>query len=95
MAGSNPTGSPASSEVEEAGTTEVRVCRASKEDGASAGRMSCNKKIKRVRSRLESRKRKVSLIKNNMARDDDLASGKIKASITLLGRRVTKEDTRS
>jgi hypothetical protein len=35
----------------------------------------------------------VSLIKNNVARDDDLASGKIKASVALLGRRVTKEDT--
>jgi len=34
----------------------------------------------------------VSLIKNNVARDD-LASGKIKTPITLLGRRVTEEDT--
>jgi hypothetical protein len=44
--------------------------------------------------RLGSRKRKVSLIKNNVTRDDDLAIGKIKAVVTLLGRRVTKEDTR-
>jgi hypothetical protein len=36
----------------------------------------------------------VSLIKNNVARDDDLASGKIKTSVALLGRRVTMEDTR-
>jgi hypothetical protein len=43
--------------------------------------------------RLGSRKREVSLIKNNVTRDDDLASGKIKTAVTLLGRRVTKEDT--
>ena len=35
----------------------------------------------------------MSLIKNNMARDDDLASGKIKTPVALLGRRVTEEDT--
>jgi hypothetical protein len=44
MAGSSPTGSPASSKVEETGMTETRVCRASEVDGASAGSMSCNKK---------------------------------------------------
>ena len=44
MAGSSPTGSPVSSEVDEAGTTEARVCRASEVDGAGAGSMSCNKK---------------------------------------------------
>ena len=36
----------------------------------------------------------MSLIKNNVARDDDLASGKIKTPVALLGRRVTEEDTR-
>jgi hypothetical protein len=44
MAGSSPTGSPASTKVEEAGTTEARVCRVSEVDGAGAGSMSCNKK---------------------------------------------------
>jgi hypothetical protein len=42
---------------------------------------------------LGSLKWKVSLIKNNMARDDDLASGKIKTPVAFLGRRVTEEDT--
>jgi hypothetical protein len=54
--------------------------------------MSCNKKPNK--SGFGSRKRKVSLIKNNVARDDDLASGKIKTSVALLGRRVTEKDTR-
>jgi hypothetical protein len=93
MAGSSSTGSLASSKVEKAGTTEDRVCRASEVDRAGAGSMSC-KKIKRVWSRLGSRKRKVSLIKNNVARDDDLTSGKIKTSVALLRRRVTEKGTR-
>jgi hypothetical protein len=44
MAGSSPMGSPASSKVEEAGTTEVRVCQASKVDRVGVRSMSCNKK---------------------------------------------------
>jgi hypothetical protein len=36
----------------------------------------------------------VSLIKDNVPRDDDLASGKVKTPVALLGRRVTEEDTR-
>jgi hypothetical protein len=36
----------------------------------------------------------VSLIKNNVARDDDLSSRKIKTTVALLRRRVTEEDTR-
>jgi hypothetical protein len=35
----------------------------------------------------------VSLIKNDVARDDDLASGKIKTLVAFLGRRVSEEDT--
>jgi hypothetical protein len=93
MAGSTPTGSPVLSEADEAGATEACEFRTSGVDGAGAGSISC-KKVKRIWSGLGSRKRKVSLIKNNVARDDDLASGKIKTPVALLRRRVTEEDTR-
>ena len=46
MAGLNPTGSPASSEADEAGATEAREFRTSKVDGAGAGSISCNKRSK-------------------------------------------------
>jgi hypothetical protein len=35
----------------------------------------------------------LSLIKHNVARGDDLAGGQIKASVTLLRRRVAEKDT--
>jgi hypothetical protein len=43
MVGSSPTGFPASSKVDEAGTTEGRMCRVSEVERAGAGSMSCNK----------------------------------------------------
>jgi hypothetical protein len=42
---------------------------------------------------LGGRKRKVSLIKNDVSRDDDLASGEVKTPVALLRRRVTEEKT--
>ena len=88
MARFSPTGSPAlvaSSWGVMASVSEV--------DRGGAGSMSCTK-VKRVRVGLGSRKRKVSLIKNNVSRDYDLASGNVKAPIDLMGRRVTEKDTR-
>ena len=35
----------------------------------------------------------MSLIKNNVSRDDNLASGEVKTPVALLGRRVTEKDT--
>jgi hypothetical protein len=63
-------------------------------EGERRGKYILYQKIKRIRLGLGSRKRKVSLIKNNVARDDDLASRKIKTPVALLGRRVTEKDTR-
>jgi len=50
-------------------------------------------KIKIIRSRLGSHKRKVSLIENDVSRDDDLVIGEVETRVALLGRRVTEEDT--
>jgi hypothetical protein len=63
-------------------------------EGERRGKYILYQKIKRIRLGLGSRKRKVSLIKNNVARDDDLASRKIKTPVALLGRRVTEKNTR-
>jgi hypothetical protein len=67
MAGSSPTGSLALS--------ETRVCRTSEVDEAGAGSRSCSRKSKESGQGCEAANGKISLIKYNVAGDDDLASG--------------------